>query len=387
MRLKLLNGAPFREHLDFGESSLIAVARCSGFNMKVWNGQSTEEQAALRWREVGLKNARLRSGWSQPHLQGTGLQGIDNNHSFAIPNMEDSSKLPGYDTTNLDTTLTLDEQASAVDDYLEHSLIFHDTLLSSQVVQDVAADGAMTSSSFLTTSFGTTSSGLSSPSSVNSHILILQVPSAMAVTALGSLPSAQYLRSIYPQTPTPNFLCALMTTPERREVFVRKGGYKMDLWEVTVGDDTHPNFKVTFWLRPPRESNNEQNHAQVQLLHTLERLQVGNIILLRNIALTSFRDTVYGQSLNTAISRARTSVDVLMKSSEMSVAQVGGLPTSVVEMLTRVKRWARSHIAGNTDKKRKRKGSFLNTDNTTKRSFAGSARDEALPPDTMEAAL
>ncbi|KAF2628741.1 hypothetical protein BU25DRAFT_325570, partial [Macroventuria anomochaeta] len=275
------------------------------------------------------------------------------------------------------------DEASAADDYLQHSLLFHDTLLSSQVVQDRAVDNTVTSSSFLTTSFGTTASGFSSPSPVDSHVLVLQVPSAMAVTTLGSLPSAQHLRSIYPQTPTPNFLCALMTTPERREVFVRKGGYKMDLWEVTVGDDTRSNFKVTFWLRPPRDSNNEQNHAQVQLLHTLEHLQVGNIILLRNIALTSFRDIVYGQSLNTAITRARTWVDVLMKSNGMSAAEVGGLPASVVESFVRVKRWARSHVAGDTDNVRKRKGGPSRPGNAAKQSLTSSARDKDLPPDTM----
>lgn len=384
MRLKSLNGAPLRENLDFSDGTLIAVAKCSGFHAQSWHGQSTEEQSALKWRDIGLKSARLRTGWSQPFLPGTGLQGDKNNKSFAIPNMEDSSALPGCDTTGLDTTLTLEEQTSAVDDYLEHSLIFHDTLLSSQVVQDVAADNTVTSSSFLTTSFGTTSSGLSSPSPVDSRVNILPVPPSMAVTTLGSLPSAQYLRSIYPQTPTPNFLCALMTTPERREVFVRKGNYKMDLWEMTVGDDTRSTFKVTFWLRPPREWNNEQNHPHFQLLHTLERLQVGNIILLRNIALTAFRDTVYGQSLNTAITRARTSVDVLMESSGMSVAQVGGLPASVVEMFMRVKRWAGSHVAGVPDAVRKRKGGPSTSANATKRSFASSAFDEALPPDTME---
>lgn len=386
MRLKLLNGAPLRENLDFNENTLIAVSECHGFNPKSRKGQATEQQTVLKWRDIGLTNTRLHTGWSQPFVPGTGLQGVDNNQSFAIPNLEDSSALPEYDTTNLDTTLTLDEHTSAVDDYLQHSLIFHDTLLSSQVVQDVAADNTVASSSFLTTSFGTTSSGLSSPSPVDNQVLILQVPSTMAVTALGSLPSAQYLRSIYPQTPTSNFLCALMTTPERREVFVRKGGYKMDLWEITVGDDTCSNFKVTFWLRPPRDSNNEQNHAQVQLLHTLERLQVGNIILLRNVALTSFRDTIYGQSLNTAITRVRTSVDVLTKDSGMSVAQVGGLSASVVGTLMRVKRWARLHVAGMPDNIRKRKGGPSMEGHGAKRSFVSSARDEALPPDTMEAA-
>ena len=386
MRLKLLNGAPLREHLDFSDNSLLEAAECNDSGVKEWHGQSIEEHAALKWRDIGLKSAPLRTGWSQPYLPGTGLQGAYDSHSFTIPGVEESSALHEHDTTSLDTALTLDEEVSAADDYLQHSLIFHDTLLSSQVVQDVAVDGTVASSSFLTTSFGTSASGFSSPSPIDSHALVLQVPSAMAVTPLASLPSAQHLRFIYPQTPTPNFLCALITTPERREVFVRKGGYKMDLWEITVGDDTHSNFKVTFWLRPPRYSNNDQNHAQVQLLSVLERLQVGNIILLRNIALTSFRDIVYGQSLNTTISRARTSVDVLMKSSGISAAQVGGLPASVVETFMKVKRWTRGHVAGDTDNARKRKDGPSRLGNAAKRSLTSSARDEDLPPDTMEAA-
>ena len=306
MRLKTLNGAPLCEHLDFSDGALLDVTARSGFGMTAWNDKSIEDQTALKWRDIGLRQVRLRTGWSQPYLPGGGSWGIDANQSFVIPGVEEPSELPEYDGADLDTTLTFDGEMSIVDDYLQHSLIFHDTLLSSQMVQDIAADNTVSSSSFLTASFDTSISGLSSPLPVDSHVLLLQVPSAMSISTLGSLPSAQHLRSIYPQTPTPNFLCALMTSPERREVFVRKGAYKMDLWEVTVGDDTRANFKVTFWLRPPRESNNERNPAQVQLLHTLERLRVGNIILLRNIAVTSFQNIVYGQSLNTSITRART---------------------------------------------------------------------------------
>lgn len=381
MRLKLLNGAPLREHLDYSDDVLIAASECGRFEFEKSHSQSTGENTSLKWRDIGLKSAPLRTGWSQPYLPGT----ANDSQSFVIPGLEESSALPEYDASNLDNTLTFDENLSAADDYLEHSLVFYDTLLSSQVVQDNAADNTVTSSSFLTTSFGTTVSGFSSPSPVDSQVLVLQVPAAMTVTPLGSLPSARHLRSIYPQTPTPNFLCALMTTPERREVFVRKGGYNMDLWEIIVGDDTCSNFKVTFWLRPLRESNNEQNHIQSELLRTLERLQVGNIVLLRNIALTSFRDVVYGQSLNTAITRARTSIHVLMKSGGVSVAHVGGLPASAVETFMRVKRWARAHVAGGTAVSAKRKAGPSEINDAAKRVWSSSGADDDLPPDTMEA--
>ncbi|KAJ8115421.1 hypothetical protein OPT61_g2937 [Boeremia exigua] len=384
MRLKLLNGAPLHEHLDFSDNVLLEAADCDGFGAKQRSGQSADGEDTLKWRDIGSKRAPLHTGWSQPFPSGIEPKGAHEDLYFTVPGVEESSALLEYDTTNLDTTLTLDDEIPAADDYLQHSLVFHNTLLSSQVVQDEGADETVSSSSFLTTSFGTTASISSSASLVERDKLNLQVPSAMHVTPLGSIPSAQYLRTIYPQTPTPNLLCALMTKPERREVFVRKGGYKMDLWEIVVGDDTCPSFKVTFWLRPPRGLNNDKGSEQTRLLHILGQLQVGNIVLLRNIALTSFRESVYGQSLSTAIARARTSVDVLAEDGGTSVAHVSGLPASVLEALTRVKRWARLHVVGDVDITRKRKGDFAGQDNAAKRPFTSSVGDEDFPPDTME---
>ncbi|KAH6633328.1 hypothetical protein C7974DRAFT_169493 [Boeremia exigua] len=384
MRLKLLSGAPLREHLDFSTSILSKTGEHRNFGIRQRYDQAVEEEATFKWRDIGAKGVPLRTGWSPPYLPGTGIHGAHDGVSFVIPGVQDSSELPEYNVTNLETTLTLDEENLEVDNYLQHSLVFYDTLLSSQIVQDIGADETVPSSSFLTTSFNNTTSEFSSPSPVDTHAPVLQVSPAMVVTSLESLPDARHLRSIYPQTLTPNFLCAVMTTPERNEVLVRKGGYRMDLWEITVGDDTRSGFKVTFWLRPSRDSNNEQKRAQVQLLHVLEHLQVGDIILLRNIALTSFREIVYGQSLNATITRARTSLDVLVKSNGMPVAQLGGLPALVGDILTKVKKWARYHVAGERDMVKKRKGGFSEVGKMAKRSFTSSACDEDLPPDTME---
>ena len=146
MRLKLLNGAPLREHLDYSDHVLIAASECGRFEFEKHQGQSTEENTSLKWRDIGLKSAPLRTGWSQPYLPGT----ANDSQSFVIPGLEESSALPEYDASNLDNTLTFDENLSAADDYLEHSLVLYDTLLSSQVVQDNAADNTVTSSSFLT---------------------------------------------------------------------------------------------------------------------------------------------------------------------------------------------------------------------------------------------
>jgi hypothetical protein len=383
MRVKIFNGAPLCEQLDFSDSALVDVARCDGFRAGYGHSPSASDEVELKWRHVATKGTRLRTGWSQPYLPGSISHEGGLGYSFSIPNVEEPSILPEGDTTNFNTTLTIGEQPSAADDYVEQSLAFHDTLLSSQVVPDVTADNTVSSSSFLTTSFATTTSGLSSPSPAEGRSLMLQVPSTMTITSLGALPSASHLRSIYPQTPTPNLLCSVMTSPERREIFVRKGGYKMDLWEITVGDDTRSGFKISFWLRPPRGTSAEQASAQTLLLHTMQRIRAGNIVLLRNVALTSFRDTVYGQSLNPAITRARTTVDVVMSDVGVSVEQLGGLPAAVVGMFMRVKRWARTHIATDSVNSRKRKERSTERNNPASR-FDTSTRDEGLPPDTME---
>jgi hypothetical protein len=377
MRVKILNGAPLCEQLDFSDSALFDVNRSSAFPFQDDYDSSAEDPNTLKWRHVAAKDGSLRSGWSQPYLPGSMSQ------PFSIPDVAETSYLP--DDTNIDTTFTIGEQTSVVNDYLEHSLAFHDTLLSSQVAQDNTGDNTVSSSSFLTTSFATTVSDLSSPSPAEGNSMVLQVPSTMTITSLGALPSASHLRSIYPQTPTPNLLCVVMTTPERREVFVRKGGYKMDLWEITVGDDTRPGFKISFWLRPARGTNAEQVSAQALLLRTMQRLRVGNIVLLRNVALTSFRDTVYGQSLNPTITRARTTVDVLMSDVGVSVEQLGGLPNTMVGAFMRVKRWSRTHIATDSVNSRKRRNRSPEDDRPATRAFESPTRGEYLPPDTMEA--
>ncbi|KAH6232057.1 hypothetical protein HBI53_025270 [Parastagonospora nodorum] len=380
MRLKTLNGAPLPQHLDFGEDALFGVTKCDAFVITS-EIEPTDTASVAKWRHIRVDNSRLRTGWSQPYLPGSARKLGDEANSI-IPHIEETSTFPEFESTRNDTTMDF-EESSMSDPFLEHSLVFHDTLLSSQVALDTVADETISSSSFLTTSFGTSVSEPSSLNRTDGQILILQVSPKMLITPLGSMPSAQHLRHIYPQTPTPNVLCVLMAPPERREVYIRRGGYNMDLYEITVADDTSSGFKVTFWIRPPRESNNEQSNTQEPLLQILENLHVGDTLLLRNIALTSFRDTVHGQSLNPSIARARTTIDVLMKSTGVTIGKIEGLPEPVVQAFQRVKRWARTHVAAAEGGSRKRRGTSTGHNTPGKRRLASSRNGELLPPDTF----
>jgi hypothetical protein len=299
--------------------------------------------------------------------------------SFSVPDIQTSSGLPQDETTILDQTVTLLDHTDVPDDFVQHSLIFHDTLLSSQIAGDDAADHTVSSASFLGTSFEMTD--MESQQHEASQGPVLHVASTLILTSLGSLPSPDHLRAIYPQTPTPNILCVLTASPTEREVFVRKGRFRMTLREITVADDSKSGFRISFWNRPSGRPESQNTITQ-----TLDRVRVGDILLLRNIALNAFRDDVYGQSLNPSITRVRTTVEMLKSGSGISSRQLGALPAAVLAAFMRVKRWSGAHVAPDTTGLRKRKGGMDTSSGTTKRLLRSSdAHNGTLPPDTMEA--
>ncbi|KAL6707712.1 hypothetical protein ACN47E_003833 [Coniothyrium glycines] len=389
MRLKTLNGAPTRAQLHFNEDSLLNPESCTSFALDAADSLSVSGVSTLdlKWRSVTASGApRLRTEWSQPFLPGSNTLFAQQGLSSTIENNIDTYiSQPTDGTSLLDTTIPFDESTIAQDDFLQHSLIFHDSLLSSQVLPDhltVADDTDASGGSFLTTSFGPTVSDFSSPGRVVERPSRTHIPANLVTTTLSSLPSAQRLRLIYPQTPTPNLLCVLTTSPVQREVVVRKTGRKMNLWEISVADDTGPGFKVSFWLHPSKETN-IQHSAQRALLQALSRVRTGDILLLHKIALTSYRDVVHGQSLSSAITRARTEIDILYSRGSHSM-RIDQLPRTVLETFTRVKRWAKEHVATDSIAPRKRRGSTPSKNTLSKRRSMSMENDEYLPPDTME---
>jgi hypothetical protein len=376
MRLRTFNGAPLCEHLNFNEDSLLTAGNCREFDVAISHASTT-----LKWRGVDTQNTRLHTGWSQPYLPRGSDRLARSGFPSSLLDAGEASACPEGTTTSFETTVLDDDEPSDEDGFLRQSIIFHDSLLSSQVLPDVSVDNTSFSSTFMT-SFNTTVSEISAHGEIAIPVG-LQLPGSIAISPIATLPSARYLRSIYPQTPTPNLVGALMANPERKEVVVRKSGYRMNLWEIKVADDTYSDFKISFWMRPVPGSKLAQSDQTI-LLQSLQNLRPGDILLLRNIALTSFRDTVYGQSLSSTITRARTSIDVLMKSNGVMIRPVSTLPSTVSDMLMRVKKWARSHVAVERTGLRKRKAS-IQGQKQAKRLLPGPEHDDSLPPDTLEA--
>ncbi|KAI6892360.1 hypothetical protein KC334_g13441 [Hortaea werneckii] len=157
------------------------------------------------------------------------------------------------------------------------------------------------------------------------------------VSDLKSIPSATHIDSIFPGTITLNLLCAVIsispvrTVQLRRRLQQRAGTMgnpqhqnsnptdaahpdERDLLEILLGDETRAGFSATFWFLPesestrpchhppvksrsggvnPRDANEEAKHRRQNLLS----LRAGDVVLIRNLALSVFKGGVYGQSL------------------------------------------------------------------------------------------
>ncbi|KAI7206958.1 hypothetical protein KC365_g16842, partial [Hortaea werneckii] len=160
------------------------------------------------------------------------------------------------------------------------------------------------------------------------------------ITDLKSIPSATHIDSIFPGTITLNLLCAVISISPIRTVQLRRRRRQQqragtttgnpqhqnsnpahaahpderDLLEILLGDETRAGFSATFWFLPEsepdrhlhttgkrgvtaspsvRDANEEAKHRRQNLLS----LRAGDVVLIRNLALSVFKGGVYGQSL------------------------------------------------------------------------------------------
>lgn len=175
--------------------------------------------------------------------------------------------------------------------------------------------------------------------------------SAPYLTNLSSLPTAGHLISLQPQTVTRDFVVGFISLAAPRTVTVRKTGQDAVLIEMVVGDETRAGFGTSFWVNPDdRTSNNipgltDTNDNMEHAQNNLQLLRVGDIILLRNVELSSFRKVVYGQSL-----RRRTSVLLLRRPGSSkgilakSRAPLQSIDKQVLDKAERVSEWAKRFI-------------------------------------------
>ena len=144
----------------------------------------------------------------------------------------------------------------------------------------------------------------------------------------------------------------------------------MEIQDLLLGDETRAGFSVSFWL-PPSDSQQSRvnSHESDDLRHSLKSLRPGDVVLVRNVALSVWRSAVYGQSLGRRWAKNSTSVHMI---EDGAGAMERTLPFGGMRKLASVRDW-RDDFVGRSRPTRQRgsKGKSI------------TISDGDLPPDTQ----
>ncbi|KAL9601965.1 MAG: hypothetical protein Q9219_002189 [cf. Caloplaca sp. 3 TL-2023] len=313
-RLLIYTGAPLSNSLAWDEDHLTAPLHpcflTPGSPIQSKTKSTTDK--APSWRFLPLEKHHLPTGLTQP----THPNPTYTNLPEPILAKTSFLSLPSSSQDCKSTQFLSDPEENTSDvlsQYYEHSFAIHNDLLSSQVLPASSfSPPPSTCSSYIDSSTSFASS-VDIPRQIS-----LDRFANTTIMHLADIPTAKYLHSINPQTMTVNLLVGVIARPAPRLITTRKDQRTVELVEMTVGDETRAGFGVNVWL--PSSSLQQQQQLeqrfgrprdkQVRLLEEqMEDLRPGDIVLMRNVALASFRGQVYGQTLR----RGMTSVELVYR--------------------------------------------------------------------------
>lgn len=370
-------GAPEASSLDWQESGLLdsfsdAIARFAGLNGHHTSETTTPITPALAsasithpsWRSLPLERQHLTTGLTQSfdrHHLFTGLSQAKDSQgaSFFVASqinsfVEELSQAPPE--SHPSSHASAEELLSQ---FYEESYAKHQDVQSSQIAPVSDVGTSFTSDELSFGSFDSSLRPLGAPK---------DVPIAGHLSNLRELPNAIYLNSIHPQTMTVNLIVGIISIPEPRAIKTRRGA-AVELIEVLVGDETRSGFGVNFWL-------NSSQSLQGDMRTTLSGLRPRDVVLMRNVALSSFRGKVYGQSLRKEMTKIhllyRTRVDKMDVGGCYSAADlvIRDPAPPQAEKTRRVREWVLKFV-----------GLGAGQEKGIGRAF--NATKEVLPPDTQ----
>jgi hypothetical protein len=319
-RLIILTGAPETTNLNWGESHLI-------------NNDLLTKVASTGTSLPGLSiPGAPHAQWRQLPKARDGVQEVHKSADTQIEQIEDAGRAQFFTPQDLVSQVQLGNRSfgdeppgsiastetasEALSQFYDHSLAVHKDIpptLLSELDSEPASAGR--------SSFDSDAGTPTSPSSAIRTPLqwpTLPVPQTQHLSDLEDIPSATYLCSIEPQTVTVNIIVGVLSIAPPRCVTTgaRWGRERQsELVELLVGDDTKTGFSITMWLPPDLHvtwkdgATDMPDGSRSALRRSLRLLRPRDIVLIRNVALSSFRGKVHGQSLRNDI----TKVDLLFR--------------------------------------------------------------------------
>ncbi|KAI4130028.1 MAG: hypothetical protein LQ338_001962 [Usnochroma carphineum] len=336
-------GAPLSRSLNWDEEQLVAPLQPCFLDAQ--HSQTyIDIDIAPKWRSLPLEQKHLPTGLTQATNPDFVPEPTRNQEETSFLSTTNYSALPH--TQNDNTLSTGDQDSDILSQYYEHSFAVHDDIPSSQIFP--ATSPSPSSSTYIESD----TSIYSDAGDLHQREATIRRFAATCITDLSSVPTASYLHSITPQTMTLNLLIGIISIPPLRTITTRRDSRTVDLVEMIVGDETRAGFGVNVWLphnHPGGHRLNENKQTQ-QLRDEMADLRPRDIVMMRNVALTSFRGKVYGQSLR----RGMTGVELVWRNVVDEGDRRGVLARSDVERggevwvekVRRVREWVLQFVGG-----------------------------------------
>lgn len=374
-----LTGAPLPSSLQWTEEDLCASPQPGFVERKPIESteRSLHDNKAPSWRSVPLERPHLPTGLTQISQEDIGFE------DYGFPAGETAFFSPAELSFISDPSECPIEQSQVSDSakedlytqYYEQSFAIHENIPSSQIVGAESLDESFTTEpEDFSTAFSASSPSYPADQLARSRLTLSHL------NELKDMPNAAYLQSIIPQTMTVNLVVGVISISQPRTIKTRKGGHSIELVEMLVGDDTKAGFGINIWLPPP-----ENNHPALQdgdLRTQSAKLRPQDVILARNVALSSFRGKVYGQSLR----RGMTTLDLLYRNLvdghdapgayKAGELEHGAVEEPQVRKVRDVKDWVMRFVGGNTG--------ALPVGKVSESRLANGNQMQALPNDTPQ---
>ena len=343
-RYIILTGAPDAESLKWTEGDLVApLLPCfSPTTLSIGSSLQATHTWPV-WRSIQLERQHLSTGLTpkahEPDFQD--LHSIDNdsNDETSFLDIAELSFTTDYSQDSRDAISSSQAAEETLSKFYKHSFAIHEELPSSQIIDvDISND----------TSFMTASSDYLSSQDLSAAVTLPDSPTKPRPTSgnvsdLEDIPNAAYLRSINPQTMTVNLIVGIIAMPQPRTIKARKSSRILELIEMTVGDETKAGFGINLWL-PPLDT------SVGGLRNDASDLRPQDVILVRNVALSSFRDNIYGQSLRKGLTKLdllhRIAADKSDRRGAYSTLELNSMRSTDSQMakVKRVRDWVMSFV-------------------------------------------
>ena len=356
-RLLVFTGCPSPASLKWDEDKLENKLLPAFETVAKQQPSTNATQDSPTWRYLPLQAVHLPKGMTQTSRPGVSFeyasQELAGQAAFGslIEPSSFASSAPER-TRILDTDSSV-PQSHINSQYYEHSFGVHDELQSSQIIGSASAEGLSSSAATETEVFESFDS--SEPDIHPQKQAVHARLHSASVSDLKEIPNAAYLRSIVPQTMTVNLVVGVISISQPRRIVPRNGGPPVELVEMLVGDETSAGFTVNIWIPPAQGegSNGSRNRDNYKLRNEIGQLRPRDVILARRVALNSFRNQAYGQSLRRGLTSLdllfRTTIDAEDSRGVFTAKELDSICESdQIAKVRRVKEWVVCFLGGST---------------------------------------